>query len=51
MDSNSNENINMTNEEYSKYVDSKAKKSPIVKNVSLAFLVGGFICTIRSVNY
>lgn len=41
-----NENINMTNEEYSVYVESKAKKSPIVKNLIWAFLVGGFICVI-----
>lgn len=41
-----NENINMTNEEYSAYVESKAKKSPIVKNLIWAFLVGGFICVI-----
>lgn len=41
-----NENINMTNEEYSAYVESKAKKSPIAKNLIWAFLVGGFICVI-----
>lgn len=41
-----NENINMTNKEYSAYVESKAKKSPIVKNLIWAFLVGGFICVI-----
>ena len=41
-----NTNINMTNQEYSDYVDKKAKNSPIIKNVALAFLVGGIICMI-----
>lgn len=41
-----NTNISMSNKEYSDYVDSKAKKSPIFKDVILAFLVGGLICTI-----
>ena len=41
-----NTNINMSNEEYSTYVESKAKKSPIFKNIVWAFLVGGLICTI-----
>ncbi len=42
-------NIKMTNEEYSDYVDSKAKKSPIFKNFVLAFIVGGIICVIGQV--
>ncbi len=41
-----NANVNMTKEEYSNYVDSKAKKSPIGKNLVWAFVVGGFICII-----
>ena len=41
-----NENINMSNEEYKSYVESKAKKSPIGKNLIWAFLVGGLICVI-----
>lgn|SRR5574344_154622 len=44
-----NSNVNMTNQEYSDYVDSKSKKSPIVKNLILAFLVGGIICSIGQV--
>ena len=32
-------NVNMTNQEYSDYVDTKAKKSPILKNIILAFIV------------
>ncbi|MDD4510111.1 MAG: stage V sporulation protein AC, partial [Oscillospiraceae bacterium] len=33
-------------EQYLAYVDGKAKKSPIVKNVCWAFLVGGLICVL-----
>ncbi|MBP1736975.1 MAG: Stage sporulation protein (SpoVAC) [Oscillospiraceae bacterium] len=36
----------MSNQEYSRYVESKAKPSPIGKNCLLAFLVGGAICTL-----
>lgn len=39
-----NSNISMSNQEYSDYVDSKAKKSPIFKNMFNAFIVGGLIC-------
>lgn len=42
-------NINMTNKEYSDYVDSKAKKSPIAKNITFAFIVGGLICIIGQI--
>ena len=42
-------NINMTNQEYSDYVDTKAKKSPIAKNITLAFIVGGLICIIGQI--
>lgn len=38
--------INMTNEDYSNYVNEKANDSPIFKNILLAFLVGGLICII-----
>lgn len=41
-----NTNLSMSNQEYSDYVDSKAKNSPIWKNMALAFLVGGIICMI-----
>ena len=34
----------MTNEEYSRLVDSHAKPSPLGKNMLWAFLVGGSIC-------
>lgn len=44
-----NSNINMTNQEYSDYVDSKSKKSPILKNATLAFIVGGLICILGQI--
>ena len=37
--------MDMSNQEYSKYVDQKAKKSPIWKNMLWAFVIGGLICT------
>ncbi len=41
-----NSKMTMTPQEYSDFVDSKAKKSPILKNIFLAFIVGGIICMI-----
>lgn len=38
--------MNYTNKEYSDLSSEKTPKSPIVKDVCLAFLVGGLICTI-----
>lgn len=38
--------VNLTNQEYQKYVDSKAKKSPLGKNMVWAFVVGGLICVL-----
>lgn len=35
-----------TNAEYKKYVEKKSPKSPIIKNVLRAFLVGGLICIV-----
>lgn len=35
-----------TKQEYSDYVDKKSPDSPILKDVILAFLIGGAICTI-----
>lgn len=37
--------MKMTNQEYNKYVESKAKPSPIWKDLCWAFVVGGLICT------
>ena len=44
-----NENINMTDEQYKDYVEEKAKKSPIFKDVLLAFISGGVICIIGQI--
>lgn len=41
-----NTNVDMSNQEYSDYVETKAKKSPILKNMIIAFIVGGLICVI-----
>ncbi len=38
--------LNMNEQEYSDYVDAHSKKSPILKDCFLAFLVGGLICII-----
>ena len=37
--------MDMTNQEYSSYVEQKAKPSPIWKNLTWAFCTGGLICT------
>ena len=37
--------MDMTNQEYSRYVEQKAKPSPIWKNLTWAFCTGGLICT------
>lgn len=36
--------MQMTNEEYSKLAESLSPKSPLLKNMVLAFLAGGLIC-------
>ena len=38
--------MELSQKEYKKYVQEKAKKSPIVKDTALAFLVGGLICVL-----
>ena len=38
--------MNISNEEYKKYAEGRAKKSPILKNCACAFLIGGTICTL-----
>lgn len=38
--------MDMSNQEYSKYVGKKSKPSPIWKNMAWAFCVGGLICVI-----
>lgn len=44
-----NSNVNMSNQEYSELVDSKAKKSNMVKNIFFAFIIGGLICIIGQI--
>lgn len=41
--------MKITKEDYSTYVESKAQKSPLFKNMLLAFLIGGIICCIGQV--
>lgn len=41
--------MKMTNQEYAKLADKKAPKSPLGKNILMAFLVGGAICTLGQV--
>lgn len=40
-----------TPQEYNKYVSAMTPKSKIVKDTAIAFLVGGFICTVAQVIY
>jgi len=41
--------MNMSPKEYQQYVKKKEKKSPIVKDVLLAFAIGGLICVIGQI--
>ncbi len=38
--------MNMNKSQYKKYVEAKAEKSKIFKNCTMAFLIGGTICTL-----
>ena len=38
--------MDMSPQEYQQYVQKKAKKSPIVKDVAFAFIIGGLICVL-----
>ena len=38
--------MKMTKKEYQNYVNKKSPPSPILKNMILAFLIGGSICTV-----
>jgi len=38
--------MEMSRQEYEKFVQQRAKKSPIVKNCAFAFLIGGAICVV-----
>lgn len=41
--------MDMTPEEYQNYVKQQAKKSPLVKDLLMAFLIGGAICVVGQV--
>lgn len=38
--------MDMTPKEYQQYVEQKSKKSPLAKDMALAFAVGGLICVL-----
>lgn len=38
--------MEMSKKEYRQYVQQRSKKSPIVKDTALAFLIGGLICVL-----
>ena len=38
--------MDMTPKEYQQYVQQQSKKSPILKDVALAFIIGGLICVV-----
>ena len=38
--------MDMSNKDYDKFVQARAKKSPIVKNCAFAFVIGGAICVL-----
>ena len=41
-----NTNLNISNSEYNDLISKKAQKSPMLKNIFFAFVVGGLICMI-----
>ena len=41
--------MDLSNQEYDKFVAQRAKRSPVVKDCLLAFLIGGAICTVGQV--
>ncbi|MBO5477227.1 MAG: stage V sporulation protein AC [Clostridia bacterium] len=41
-----NTNLNISNSEYDDLISQKAQKSPILRNVIAAFIVGGLICVL-----
>ena len=38
--------MDMSPQEYQQYVKQRAQKSPLVKDVVLAFIIGGLICVV-----
>ena len=41
-----NTNLNISNSEYNDLISQKAQKSPILKNIFFAFIIGGIICSL-----
>ena len=41
-----NTNLNISNSEYNDLISQKAQKSPILKNIFFAFIIGGLICSL-----
>ena len=41
-----NTNLNISNSEYNDLISQKAQKSPILKNIYFAFIIGGLICSL-----
>lgn len=41
-----NSNLNVTNSQYDEMISKNTKKSPILKNIFFAFVIGGLICVI-----
>ncbi len=41
-----NTNINISNTEYDNMISEKAQKTPMLKNIFFAFLIGGLICVL-----
>lgn len=41
--------MEITKQEYQKYVQAREKSSPIVKNCVLAFAIGGGICVLGQI--
>lgn len=39
----------MKKEEYKEFVEKRAKKSPLAKNILLAFVIGGLVCVLGQV--
>ena len=46
LDTKGSVSMDMTPKEYQQYVQQKSKKSPILKDVALAFIIGGLICVV-----
>lgn len=41
--------VNMKKEEYKEFVEKRAKKSPLMKDIFFAFIIGGLICVLGQI--